>query len=262
MSNQKYCDPKCPNFSVKSFKVERKIQRGDTTYDLIVGSCACGKPPLITLTRSCGSSLSVYHITQEQCDHLDDYIAKLHQSFAYDVQTKLSYLIAAIRDCNSQGFFEAEEMDVHHVRLIDKARLIVDRFAKRKILTKILQHPDDIKNDLVAAFLLGCLATENFWIVTHEKAVTEGYTQIEGRRTGRPLAVAARKRQGQRSRAEVIAAAETLYQKDAALRRNDTKTAMLISEMKPQALRKRDGTYLGVDAIIKHLREARRNERL
>jgi len=91
----------------------------------------------------------------------------------------------------------------------------------------------------------------------HEEAVFEGYAHIEGREAGRPLAVAARLRQGKRSRQAVSQAADELYLKNPLLRRNDSKTAQTISEMKLQALQKRDGTFLGQDAIIKHLRAAR-----
>jgi hypothetical protein len=105
---------------------------------------------------------------------------------------------------------------------------------------------------------LGCLATENFWIENHEEAIFEGYALIEGREVGRPRALAARRRQGKRTRSAVIQAASQLYNRDPTLRRNDSRAASTISEMRLSSLRKRDGTFLGPDAIIKHLRTARR----
>ena len=77
----------------------------------------------------------------------------------------------------------------------------------------------------------------------HEGAVLEGYALIEGRECGRPLAVAARLRQGKRTRKAVIEAASKLYSENPALRRNDSKTAVQIAELKLEALRKRDGTF-------------------
>src|SRR5262249_39822314 len=90
---------------------------------------------------------------------------------------------------------------------------------------------------------------------------TPGYAHIEGREAGRPLALAARLRQGKRTRSAVQAAASKLYETNPLLRRNDSKTAMQISGLKLEQLRKRDGTYLGADAIVKHLRAIRRDSK-
>ena len=79
------------------------------------------------------------------------------------------------------GPFNAEGIDVSHVRRIDKARLILNRFSKNGRLTQILNKADDVEDDFAAAFLLGCLTTDNFWTETHEEAVFEGYAQIDGR---------------------------------------------------------------------------------
>jgi hypothetical protein len=73
----------------------------------------------------------------------------------------------------------------------------------------------------------------------------------------RPLALAARIRQGKRTRKAVIDAASKLYAQDPSLQRNDTKTANRIVSLKLESMRKRDGTYLGSDAVVKHLRAAR-----
>src|SRR5438309_12129521 len=91
------------------------------------------------------------------------------------------------------------------------------------------------------------------------RSVFEGYAHIEGRESGRPLAVAARLRQGKRTRRAVIEAASKLYAQQPPLERNDSRAAALIEEMKLEALRKRDGTYLGSEAIAKHLRAGRRH---
>ena len=52
---------------------------------------------------------------------------------------------------------------------IDKARLILSRFSKNGRLKQILDKADDVEDDFAAAFLLGCLATDNSWIETHEE---------------------------------------------------------------------------------------------
>src|ERR1700750_1791041 len=70
------------------------------------------------------------------------------------------------------------------------------------------------------------------WLRLHEEAVFEGYAHIEGRESGRPLALAARLRQGKKSRNAVKSAAELLYSGDVSLRHNDAKTAQRIAQMK------------------------------
>jgi hypothetical protein len=223
----------------------------------MVGQCACGGP-IYKLLRTSGASISVYVISAEDRERIDEYVSELHKSFAVDVEPKLSLLEDMVREFNSHGCFEAYELDVFRVRLIDKARLIFNRFSKNGMLKRILERPDDIEDDVVAAFLLGCLATENYWIDTHQDAVFEGWSHIEGREAGRPLATAARRRQGKRTRKAVLGAAAKVYKTDPLLQRNDTRTAVLIERMRLDSLRKKDGTYLGSEAIVKHLRAARR----
>src|SRR5690242_1902073 len=208
--------------------------------------------------RSCGSSISIYQISAEDYDDIDNYIAELHSSFAVDVEAKLYRLRDTVAELNSNGLFETEGVQPFRVSLLDKARLILGRLSKKGLIEHIVEHADNIEDDLAAAFLLGCLATENFWIENHEEAIFEGYALIEGREVGRPRALAARRRQGKRTRSAVIQAASQLYNRDPTLRRNDSRAASTISEMRLSSLRKRDGTFLGPDAIIKHLRTARR----
>jgi hypothetical protein len=131
------------------------------------------------------------------------------------------------------------------------------RFSAEGKLEYLVGNADSIDDDLVAAFTLGYLASENWWTINHEDAVFEGYRQREAREVGRPRAVDARLRIGRRSRQAVVNAARKLYEKESRLRRNDSKAAALIAQLKLPELRKHDGTYLGNDAIVKHLRAAR-----
>lgn len=241
---------------VSDFRIVRRIDIADTTYELAAGTCKCGEF-VYRLIRSCGAALSVYQISEEDCANLDEYVATLHESFSIDVVTKLNELRETIDEYNSKGLFQAEQMQAFGVRLIDKARLICNRLSKNGVLLQILQEADDPENDFASAFILGCIATENHWLRAHEDAVFEGYAHIEGREAGRPLALAARIRQGKRTRKAVLRAASKLYAGDPSLLRNDSKTASQIVGLKIRELQKRDGTYLGTDAIIKHLRAAR-----
>jgi len=259
MSDAQSCNPgfQCQGKPEKT-RIEWTTKYGDTLYELYVSKCVDCGGPVRRLLRTSGASISVYEISAEDFENLEEYVAALHESFAADVEARLEQLRDTVAEFNSRGLFEAKGLDVFHVRLIDKARLLLSRFAKNGQLQQILDDPDNMEDDVTAAFLLGCLATENFWIETHQEAVFEGYAHIEGRESGRPLARAARLRQGKRTRRAVIEAAAKIYEQNSLLRRNDSKTASLIEGLKLEALRKRDGTYLGCEAIIKHLRAARR----
>src|SRR5262249_9011763 len=214
-------------------RIVRTIKHGDTTYEMLVGPCSsCRRHPVFRLMRTSGASLSVYQISSDDYQNLDEYVAELHSSFSVDVATKLSELQEAIRELNENGSFEAQDIYPYRVGLIDKARLICNRFSKNGLLEKILDNPDDLHNDIASAFVLGCIATENHWLEVHEEAVFEGYAHIEGRESGRPLAIEARIRQGKRTRKAVINAAATLYDEDPSLRHNDSRTANRIAGMK------------------------------
>jgi hypothetical protein len=240
-------------------RLVRTIKHQDTTYEIFIGPCSqCGTHPIFRVMRSCGYSFSVYQISGEDYENIDHYVEQLHASFVVDVATKLYRLRHTVQEFNSRGFFEGIGIPSFRVRLIDKARLLLSHLSQKGLLQHIVDNADNDEDDLSAAFLLGCLATENFWLQTHLEAITEGYALIEGRTVGRPRAIAARRRQGRRTRTAVIQAATQVYGRDPTLRRNDSRAASAISAMKLPSLRKRDGTFLGTDAIIKHLRIAHR----
>ena len=254
--------PIAPDMPQEVRKV-RTIQHDDTTYEVFVGPCReCGSHTTYHVTRSFGASWSVFQISEKDYENVEQYISELHVTFAVDIAAKLLVLRRTVKEFNEKGFFDAAGVHLFRVRMVDKAGLILSRFSKCGIIDHILEHADDLDNDLASAFLLGSLATENHWFEVHHDAVLEGYAHIEGRKAGRPLALAARRRQGRRTRAAVIAAAIELYKEEPDLRRNDSKSAEKISGRRLPQLKKKDGTFLGVDAIIKHLRAARRQKRL
>jgi hypothetical protein len=235
----------------------RTIKVDDTSYDLYAGPCKCCGEIRYRLMRCNGASFSIYEISPADCENLENYVAELHSVLAVDVKTKLTGLKETIAELNSRGFFEAEGMSPFRVGLIDKARLITNRLSKKGLMDEIVTRHNDLDHDVASAFILGCIATELHWLRMHEDAVIEGYAHIEGRESGRPLALAARVRQGKKSRSAVRAAAQKLYGEDPSLKHNDAKTAERIARLKLQALRKRDGTFLGTEAIVKHLRAIR-----
>jgi hypothetical protein len=111
-------------------RIERKMTFGDTIYELFVGPCKCGRHPVYRLMRTCGASLSVFEITEDNHRNLDEYVSELHRSYAIGVATRLAAVREAIRADNSNGLFEAHGMHPSRVRMIDKARIICNRFSR------------------------------------------------------------------------------------------------------------------------------------
>lgn len=72
--------------------VECKTKIGDCTYELFVGTCSCGQP-IYRLMRTCGAAISIYQISQEDYENLEDYIAELHATFAEPSKTAALPLI-------------------------------------------------------------------------------------------------------------------------------------------------------------------------
>jgi hypothetical protein len=55
-------------------RTERTIKRENRTYSVMVSACSeCGGP-LYGLLRECGASLSVYFISQEDYENVEEYV--------------------------------------------------------------------------------------------------------------------------------------------------------------------------------------------
>jgi hypothetical protein len=243
-----------------SVQIVRTIEREEVTYDFFTRPCSCCDELLYFIARTDGAKISCFQISEENTDNIDKVIDELHESFLIDIKALINCLKTTIDEITSKDDFPrflADEISNYRIRTLDRARLILNRFSAEGKLEYLEANADSIDDDLVAAFTLGYLASENWWTVNHQEAVFEGYRQKEAREAGRPLAVDARLRIGRRSRQAVINAARELYKKESRLRRNDTRAAALIVQLKLPELRKHDGTYLGNEAIVKHLRAAR-----
>jgi hypothetical protein len=103
-------------------RTERTIKRENRTYSVMVSACSeCGGP-LYGLLRECGASLSVYFISQEDYENVEEYVDRLDETFKVNVQLILEKLCKTIAEYNERGHFEAEGLDVYDVRLLDRAR--------------------------------------------------------------------------------------------------------------------------------------------
>src|SRR5271154_2119978 len=243
-----------------SVQIVRTIKREGVTYNFYTRACSCCGDPLYFIGRTDGARISCFQISEEKTENVEEVIDELHESFAIDIKALIECLKTTLDEITSGDDFPrflAGELSNYRIRTLDRARLILKRFSADGRLEYLEANADSVDDDFVAAFTLGHLASENWWTINHEEAVFEGYRQREAREAGRPLAVDARLLIGRRSRQAVINAARELHKKEAGLRRNDSKTAAMIVQLKLPELRKQDGTYLGNEAIIKHLRAAR-----
>jgi hypothetical protein len=251
--------------TASSVTVMKSFERDGVSYHFYTKPCSCCKELLYFIGRTDGARISCFQISEERTLDLEAVVEELHQSFAVDVKAILDQLKNTINDITADdGYprFHADGLSNYRIRTLDRARFILKKFNAVGKLDYLEKNADSVEDDFVAAFILGYLASENWWLVNHEDAVFEGYRQQEAREAGRPLAVDARLRIGRRSRLAVINAAKEIYAKERRLRRNDSKTAALIASLKLAQLRKTDGTYLGEQAIIKHLRAARNSDQL
>jgi hypothetical protein len=98
-------------------------------------------------------------------------------------------------------------------------------------------------------------------MVSYEDYVHDGIAMSEWRNAGLPKARQERLRQGARTRAEILKAAERLYGEDPMLVRNDSETARRIIKLRVPGLQKCNYQRLGIDAITRHLREVRRDRK-
>jgi hypothetical protein len=235
----------------------QRLERDGVCYELRRGTCSECKGPHYWVSRTFRASLSVYAISCDDAFDFENFVEDIHASFKMDAKVILGNLMKVVNETNEQGYFACSDRDREDIRLLDRARLILSRFSKEGILDRILKSTDNIEDDVCAAFVLGSIANEQYWLSNHEKAVEEGYRHIEGREAGQPAAVAARQEQGRKRRAAVLNAAKGLYQQCPRLIRNDSETARRIEAQRLPELRKTDGSYLGMDAISKHLKAAR-----
>lgn len=112
---------------------------------------------------------------------------------------------------------------------------------------------DDVHRAIQAAYELGVAnARYNFFSI-HEDSIFQAWQMENYRNEGRPAAVAARQKIGRLSKNTIKKAAIKLLKDEPSLMRNLSEITRRIEKQKLHDLKKSDGTYLGFDAIYKHL---------
>ena len=243
-----------------------EIQIMDRTYNLAVAPCKnCGEMHY-KVARWAGYSYSLYSLPndfdpKQFATFVDNVEDTMLINYA-DIMHSLRHNIDMVND-PEQGI----ENDGSYLSiLMDYARLRASHLQKRGLLTALFSEPAIPKNkteeDVINAFELGFSAAELRLKDVYEDAIFEGFRLQEGREVGLPAAREARIRRGRKSRKAVIRAAKELYKKTPDLLRNDSETGRRIEAQNLTNLRKSDGTYIGAEAIVKHLRQARKDDQM
>ena len=241
----------------------KTLQIQDRHYTLYSRPCKeCGEPVLM-IVRWAGASFSRYLLPHHA--DADDFEALAH-SMDESLLNQSSDLIrdfhSLLQEVNGpvgmhiDGSFASRLLEYGRQRLIKLQQL---GFLNVLIST---EAPKTRPQEAVrAAFELGMAAAEHRLIDAYEDYLYDGMAMSEWREEGLPKARAERLRQGERSRTAILNAAKTLYAKDPTFTRNDMNTARAIQRLHLPELQKGCGQQLGLDAITKHLREARKRPR-
>jgi hypothetical protein len=238
----------------------KTLQIQDRHYSLCSYPCKkCGEP-VLSITRIAGASVARYFLPHNADE--DDF-----EFFAQSMdETLLNQSSDLLRDFHSKLQEVNSELGMHidgsfASRLLEYGRQRVLKLQRLGLFDALLATgaPKNRPQEAVrTAFELGMAAAEHRLIDTYEDYLLDGMAMADWREEGLPAARAERLRQGQRSRTAILKAAKSLYEKDPTLIRNDARTARAIQRLEFPELEKGYGHQLGIDAITKHLREARK----
>ena len=238
----------------------KTLQIQDRHYTLHSYPCKnCGEP-VLSIVRISGASFSRYFLPHDADENdFEFFVQSMDETLLDQSLDLLREFHIKLQEVNSElgmhidGSFASRLLEYGRQRILKLQRLG---------LFNVLLSTDAPKNRpqeaVRTAFELGMAAAEHRLIDTYEDYLFDGMAMSDWREEGLPKARAERLRQGQQSRKAILEAAKTLYAKDPTLTRNDTKTARAIQRLELPDLQKGCGQQLGIDAITKHLREARK----
>ncbi len=240
-----------------------EIKVGDREYQLLARKCDRCNNDHYEIWRWCGASFARWHMHlnfvpgdfQRYVEILDDQLLVSSNELLDDFHQEMDKI-----NC-SEGI--AADW-TYSFRLMEYARQRASLLNRLGFLDILLsEHPPQEPHEIAvrAAFELGHAAAERKLIADYEEYLFDGFAVSEWREAGLPKAREERIRQGERTRGEILKAAKLLYSKDPNLARNDTETARQILKMKLPGLQKGKGQQLSLDAITRHLREARKHPR-
>ena len=242
-----------------------KWQRiGDRSYELMKRPCSnCGNEHF-EIWRWAGPAFARYHMpTHFEPDQFEDFIVPLDEQLTESHSEIMRDLREKLEEVNCQQGIQADGS--YEFRLLEYARqrmVLLRKLERLEVLTEEDPAADANQQALRAAFELGYAASHFRFFHAYEDYLWEGVAVTEWRDAGLPRAREERLRQGARSRTAVLKAAELLYASDRSLIRNDVETARRIIRLNLPELQKGNGHHLGLDAITRHLRYARKAHRM
>jgi hypothetical protein len=236
----------------------------DRLYELRERICPNCETPHLEIWRWCGLSFSRYHMSE-------GFDRSYFQTFVEQIDEML-----LMRSCDVFGDFFQDIMKVNSpagieadgsyaFRLLEYARHRCALLKKAKLLDAVTSEEepsDEVGKAIRVAFELGMATAEHRIINVFEDYVYDGMALEDWRESGLPKAREERLRQGARTREAVIKAAKRVYILDRLLVRNDVETARRILKLDLPELQKGRGLQIGIDAVTRHLRAARRNDLL
>ena len=236
------------------------IDISNRKYDLHCRACAECSGRHYQIWRWSGASFACFRMRPDF--HPDDFagfVAMIDEQLLQCSADLLEDFRTELEKVNSPQGIEADWS--FSFRLIEYARQrasFLDRVGHFDTLLHRGPSEDQLSQVIRAAFELGSAAAEHRIMVNYEQYFWDGIAMSEWRDAGLPKAIEERRRQGARTRAQIVKAACDLYSKNPALIRNDLETARQISKMRLPGLQKGNGVQLTVDAITKHIRSARK----
>lgn len=241
---------------------ERKI--GDRQYELLShGQCSCCNVEILEIWRWSGASFARYKLPKSfDVKEFYSYVDLLDEQFIQSSSELFAEFYRELQKKNSPEGIEADSS--FEFRLLEYGRQrasALDELGYLDALVADKPVTDEVHLATRLSFELGYAAAEHHVMTVYEDYLHAGVAMSEWRHAGLPKAREERLRQGNRTREAVLAAAKQLYTTNPDLIRNDTEVGRRILKMKLPPLQKGGGQQLSVDAITRHLREARRKDR-
>jgi hypothetical protein len=253
-----------PNTETSSYTPIQQMKIADRQYDLITRACSkCGTAHY-EIWRWAGVLFARYKMPDDFApDDFQQFVEGLDEQLFESSHDIMQEFHDALFTVNSPDGIEADYSFAFQLLEYGRQRAIT--LKRLSYLDALISEDAPTESDckaVRAAFELGFAAAQHRMMVSYEDYVHDGIAMSEWREAGLPKARQERLRRGATTRAEILKAAQKLYQHDPALVRNDSETARRILKLHLPALQKGGHQQVGFDSITRHLREGRRDQKL
>jgi hypothetical protein len=234
----------------------RTLTIEDRVYELYRFNCGHYR-----ILRTTGMHPSIFNCDNGFDEHdFDNFCRDLDEELFLDAPYPVSDFYEDLKGINSKNGIQADGTFTFRLLEFGRVRLVRLQKLGAEHLLKVTARPlDEASATLQAAFELGFAAGQYATEKHSGEYFWAGVEACEWRKEGQPKATAERCRQGHRTRQAILKAAHEIYRDHPTLARNDMATARrAIQKLSLPGLKKDDGRPLSIDAITKHLRDARK----